>query len=240
MASPIPYLLQLPIELLFELGDYLSPDSILALKLTHRVLNDNLPILPRLRNRTLNPCARFAIERLRTSPSNPPDRQRCILCKEVYPLNMFTSASSPACRPTRSEAGVPPPEVVQIPEGLCAWHVGRLARVIRTEPGGRNEWVSDMKKMCMHDGCIEGWSDCNCACSSCGYKVVRTYTRFLNNKLECKKFAFWRNTAAGPSEDPEERGVGRLYMEEECWKPSEFHRLCEGWDKVEGASRLRL
>ena len=235
MAFPLPHLLLLPIELLFELSDHLPLDSILALKLTHRVLNDNLPTLPRLRNRTLDRCSRFAIERLHISPNEAPAHQRCILCKIVYPQAMFTSSSSPACLPIRFEEGAPRTEVVQLPKGFCSWHVGRLARVIRTEPGGLNEWVSDVKRMCMHNGCVEGWHDCTCACSSCGYKMVRTYTRFLNNKLECKKFYFWRNTAAGTSEDPDEQAAGRLYVQEVCWNPSEFYRLCEGWDKVEGA-----
>ena len=177
MASPGPRLLLLPIELLLEVSEYLPVDGILALKLTHRTLNSALPTLSRLRNRTFDRCARFAIDRLFASPNKSPSQLRCILCKNIYPVTMFASSSSPACLPLAFDPDAPRPEVVKIPNGFCAWHVGRLARVIRTEPGGRNEWVSEVKWMCMHSGCIEDWNDCNCQCTSCGHKKIRTYTR---------------------------------------------------------------
>lgn len=234
MATPVSYLLQLPPELLLEVSDYLPLDGVLALKLAHPILNTTLPTLPRLRNRTLDPCARFAIERHRAPPDEDRHELRCILCKTVYPKSMFTSSSSPACLPRALDADTPRPDVVELPPSFCAWHVSRLTRVVRTEPKGRNEWVSDVKRMCMHSGCIDGWHDCNCACSSCGYKLVRTYTRFLNNKSECKKFHFWRNTAAGTNENAQEKIAGRLFVQEVCWNPSEFYLICAGQIKVQG------
>lgn len=89
----------------------------------------------------------------------------------------------------------------------------------------------------MHDGCIDGWNECNCGCSSCGYKMVRTYTRFLNNKTECKKFHFWRNVAAGPNEDPQEKIAGRLFVQEACWDSSTIYLVGAGRDKVRGVHR---
>ncbi|KAF2448217.1 hypothetical protein P171DRAFT_481304 [Karstenula rhodostoma CBS 690.94] len=222
MSSALPYLLQLPLELLLELSDFLPPDGILALKLTHSILNNRLPALPRLKNRTLDQCARFAIDRHRASPRENRQQRRCIFCKMRYPISQFSSSSSPACLPLAFDHDAPRPEIVELPDSFCAWHVGRLARVVRTGPGGRNEWVSDVRRMCMHNGCVDGWHECICGCGSCGYKMVRTYTRFLNNKTECKRFHFWRNVAAGPNEDPREKIAGRLYVQEACWDSSEF------------------
>lgn len=208
-----PNLLLLPNELLFQVTDHLPLDAILALKLTHRQLNSSLPLLPHVKNRPLNRCARYAIERLLTPPEEQAVHLRCILCKMVYPRSMFTSSASPACLPVAFRHDEPKPDVVEIPPSFCAWHVGRLARVVRTETAGRNEWVSDVKKMCMHDGCIQGWRDCNCDCRSCGYKMVRTYTRYLNNEVECRSFHFGR------------RAAGRPYVQEARWNPSEFFFL---------------
>jgi hypothetical protein len=210
-------LLQLPLELLLEVQDYLPPDAILSLKLSHPILNSAFPPLSRLRTKTLTNCARFAIERYRARHEESPSHLRCILCKGIYPANMFASSSSPACLPVSFVNSVSRPEVVELPPLYCAWHVGRLARVVRTGLGGRNEWVSDVKRMCMHNGCIQGWGDCGCDCDSCGYQTIRTYTRYLNNNTECKRFQFWRNIAAGESEDPLEKARGRLYMRETCW-----------------------
>jgi hypothetical protein len=84
----------------------------------------------------------------------------------------------------------------------------------------------------MHDGCIEGWRLCSCGCSSCGYKMVRTYTRFLNNKTECTKFHFLRNTEVS-NEDPQEKVAGRLYVQEVCRDPSEYP-IGAGQNKVHG------
>jgi hypothetical protein len=210
-------LLDLPIELLLEIRDYLPPDAILSLKLTHAILNNALPILSQLRNKTLTNCARFAIDRYRAAPNEAPSHLRCILCKNVYPTKIFASSSSPACIPLSFRDDTPRPEVVELPPFYCSWHVSRLARIIRTESGGRNEWISDVKRMCMHGSCIQGWSECDCECDSCGYRMIRTYTRYLNNNTECKRFQFWRNLAAGESADPSEKARGRLYIKETCW-----------------------
>ncbi|KAF2686389.1 hypothetical protein K458DRAFT_298334 [Lentithecium fluviatile CBS 122367] len=126
-------LLDLPIELLLEIQDYLPPDAILSLKLTHPLLNIALPILPKLRDRKLTNCARFAIERYRAQPHESPDHLRCVLCKNIYPTKIFASSSSPACIPLSFVNGAPRPEIVELPPLYCAWHVSRLARVVQTE-----------------------------------------------------------------------------------------------------------
>jgi len=210
-------LLDLPLELLLEIHNYLPPDAILSLKLSHPVLNSAFPSLSQLGDKALTNCARFAIERHRARRDESPSHFRCILCKQVYPTCMFASSSSPACLPLSFVNGAPRPQVVELPPLYCAWHVGRLARVIRTGLGGRNEWVSDVRKMCMHDGCIQGWSSCSCDCDSCGYRMIRTYTRYLNNSIECKRFQFWRNWAVEESEGVAEKAEGRLYVRETCW-----------------------
>ncbi|OAF99299.1 uncharacterized protein CC84DRAFT_1049726, partial [Paraphaeosphaeria sporulosa] len=114
--------LQLPPELLLELSDFLPVDGILALKLTHSILNNTLPAIPRLRNRTLDRCARFAIERHRTLPDEDRQQRRCMLCKKTYPKSQFSSSSSPACLSLAFDQDGPRPEVVELPDSFCAWH----------------------------------------------------------------------------------------------------------------------
>lgn len=211
-------LLRLPTELLLQIHEYLPPDAILALKLSHPLLNEVLPQLRHLQNKMLTTCGRFALERHRALSNGNPSHLRCILCKQIYPADMFTSPSSPACLTTYAPAnGILIPEIVDLPSHCCAWHVGRLTRVIRAGPDGKNEWVSEPRRMCMHDGCIDGWRECRCQCDSCGYQMVRTYTRYLNNCVEYNKgFWFFRDTNAGENEDPSERSKGRLFVRERC------------------------
>lgn len=192
----------------------LQPDGILALKLTHPALNTIFPAL--MPDVVLDQCARFAIERHCSLPNKEYRSKRCILCKIRYPKDMFVSSSSPLCL----SDGIFASEVVELPPSFCAWHVGRLVRVVRTALGGRNEWISGVKVMCMHGGCIEGWQDCTCRCSSCGYAVVRTYTRFLNNDTECKKFHFRRRLDPEGKDNQESNMGGQLFVQEKCWDTS--------------------
>ncbi|KAF2248468.1 hypothetical protein BU26DRAFT_335106 [Trematosphaeria pertusa] len=213
-------LLNLPPELILEIGERLPPDGILSLKFTHSILNDTLPTLPQLKNRTLTNCARYAIERYRTPPYCTPSESRCILCKKIYPANLFVSSSSTACVPQSFEKDVPRPEIVELPTGVCSWHISSLVRKVRTGPNGKNKWESCIRKICLHCRAIEGWGEkCACPCQSCGSRMVRTYTRHLNNETECQGYHFWRNPAAGESADPREKAYGRLYVKETCREP---------------------
>jgi hypothetical protein len=217
----LPNLLRLPPELIYEIADHLPPDAILALKLTHRYLNSILSLKSRMRNVTLSSCARLALRTYLSNPTQNATHMRCILCKAVYPLNIFSSSSSPACVPLSLSPQGPRPEVVELPRRFCAWHVGRLAKIVHTEPNGRNEWVSSMREMCMHCGSVRGWGVCICKCDSCWTRSVRTYTRYLNNKFQCRRFLFWRDTTARVEGPREENLEGRLYVRETCWDPGE-------------------
>ncbi|KAH7408686.1 hypothetical protein DE146DRAFT_583388, partial [Phaeosphaeria sp. MPI-PUGE-AT-0046c] len=114
-------LLFLPPELVLEIGDFLSPDGILALKLTHRYFNETLPFLPHQKNPPFSACAKLAI-RYYLSPPNPePSHLRCILCKAVYPKSLFKSSSSPACVSDALD-DASQTDVVELPQRLCSWH----------------------------------------------------------------------------------------------------------------------
>lgn len=218
MAISSPPLLCLPPELILEISDYLPPDGILALKFTHPVLYTTLPLDIRLRNVTLSNCARLAIRTYLRRPDPRPSHMRCILCKTVYPANLFSSSNSPACIPISFSNSTLNTDVVELPRRFCAWHVGRLARIIHTKPGGRNEWVSQTEEMCMHCGAVQQWGKCECDCDSCGSRAVRTYTRYLNNNHECKKFVFWRDAATGSTKTPQIKEC-QLYVRETCLDP---------------------
>lgn len=222
MASSTLSLLSLPPELILEIADYLPPDGILALKFTHRVLNYSLPLAPRLKNRTLSHCARLAVRSYLAKPTSNPTHLRCVLCKAVYPLKSFQSSSSPACAPVSFAADVAQTEVVQLPQRVCAWHVGRLTRIVRTEPGGRNEWIDSSEEMCMHCGAIQSWEKCDCKCDSCSVRAVTAYTRYLNNKIECKKFVFYRKAATNHVHPPHGTTRTRLYIRETCFEPGTY------------------
>lgn len=217
MATSTSALLKLPPELIFEINKYLPPDATLSLKLTHSSLNNTLPVLSQLKNKALSDCARFAIERHCTPPKANSSHVRCFVCKAKLPVNMFLSSSSPACisHPSEKDAAV-----VELPPYFCAWHVGRLVRDIQTDRGDRNEWVSSIRRMCMHNLCIQDWDDCTCDCDSCGNVMVRIYTRYRSNKAKCSQFRFWRDMTE-ENLDPREKIQGRLYVRECCGNSSE-------------------
>lgn len=225
MASPNLSIFSLPPELLLEIADYLSPDAILALKFSHRALNCSLPSAHRLKDRPLSRCARLAILSYLAKPISNPTHQRCILCKAVYPLKSFQSSSSPACASLSFAGDVEQTEVVELPQRLCAWHVGRLARIIHTVPGGRNEWVASSAEMCMHCGAIQSWAKCDCTCDSCSVRSVTAYTRYLNNKVECRKFIFYRKAADGNVSLRQELEATELFVRETCFEAGTYSSM---------------
>jgi hypothetical protein len=220
-------LTSLPPELILEISDFLAPDGILALKLTHRKFNETLPFSPQLKNKSFSECAHLAIRTYLSRPNPNPSHLRCMLCKNIYPINLFKSSSSPACAPVSWEENVQQTEIVELPQRLCAWHVGRLARILHTKDYvGRNEWTSHMDEMCMHCGAIQSWdkcrSDCD-SCDSCAIRPVRTYTRYLNNQTECRKFLFWKDKARHDASDLQDDVDGQLMVREMGWDPGEPH-----------------
>lgn len=204
-----------------EIGDHLPPDAILALKLSGSIFNRTLPLAPRLRNTTLSDCARLAIRTHLSPPDPKPSHLRCILCKAVYPANLFKPSSSPACMPMSLAEDAQQIDVVEMPQRLCSWHVGSLVHIVHTEPGGRNEWVAHMDEMCMHCGALQRWLRCDCNCDSCSFRSVRAYTRYLNNDRECRGYVFWRQAAEGNSGNLSEGGEGQLWVRETCKEPGE-------------------
>jgi len=225
-------LLNLPPELILEIAHYLPADGILALKFTHRVLNYSLPLAPLLRKQTLSRCARLAVRGYLTKPTPNPTHQRCLLCKAVYPLKSFRSASSPACAPLSLSNGSEQTEVVELPQRLCAWHVGRLARIVHTEPGGRNEWIDSMEEMCMHCGAVQSWSKCDCKCESCPVRAVTAYTRYLNNNTECRTFVFYREFAADSVAGLPAATCSQLFVRETCSEPGVYLGMSRVGDRV--------
>lgn len=215
-------LTSLPPELILAINDFLAPDGILALKLTHRKFNETLPFLPHLKRESFSECAHLAIRTYLSRSSANPSYLRCILCRKVYPASLFKSSSSPVCVPVSWEKNIHQTEVVDLPQRLCSWHVGRLARIIHTGPGGRNEWTSHMDDMCMHCGAIQTWGKCGCDCDSCATRPVRTYTRYLNNKWECRRFLFWKDGARLDDSNMPHNADGRLMVRETGWDPSKL------------------
>jgi hypothetical protein len=171
----------LPVELIIEISSYLAVDALLAMKLAHPILNQ-VVLLDNRRKESLTRCAHlFTRDRFTQLPAAPAHR-RCVLCKAMYPPSMFRSPDNGATEPLADLLG--------IPYGVCSWHVGSIMRVVQSEPGERNGWVSRMETMCMHCGSIQNWYRCGCMCNSCAFRETRTFTRFLNNENECLSFSF--------------------------------------------------
>ncbi|KAF2844873.1 hypothetical protein T440DRAFT_361971, partial [Plenodomus tracheiphilus IPT5] len=118
-------LTSLPPEVILDICDHLPLDDVLSLTLTHVQFQHVLSSLPRARNATPSDCARFAIRAYLNALGPAGSHQRCIRCKKDYPVDMFTSANSPAWRAL--EAAVEHTPSVQLPARVCAHHLGALA-----------------------------------------------------------------------------------------------------------------
>jgi hypothetical protein len=221
MVHTAASLVTLPPELILNISDHLPADAIVALQLTHVKFYETLPIPRRLKGTSLSKCAHLAIRTYLSPPSRRLSHLRCIFCKAVYPVNMFRSSSSPACVPLSFVEVAPQTDVVELPQRMCSWHVSRLARIIHTEPGGRNEWTSHMEDICIHCGAIQHWEKCGCRCDSCHIRPVRTYTRYLNNARECRRFWFWLDEAGVAKNASQEAVPPQLMVRETCWFPGE-------------------
>lgn len=211
----------LPAELILDICDFLGLGALLALKLTAPRLNAIIRLDPRRWQAPLSNCARRAIRTSLKSSLPKSDQHYCFLCNVTYPICKFSSSTSAACVSTNM--ATMPQDIIQLPPNVCSIHVGRLARIVHTGVGGRNEWVTNTDKMCMHCGNITAWSGCDCTCDSCSFWTVQTYTRHLNNRKECRRFLFWR--AASPSTDG---GAGRLWVRELCFDVGKSFAFLQG------------
>jgi hypothetical protein len=84
----------------------------------------------------------------------------------------------------------------------------------------------------MHCGAIRGWGDCDCRCDSCGIRIVRTYTRYLNNNTECRRFMFWRKYAKDRGRSVMGDGNGQLMVREMSCDPGEWILLYVSYGAV--------
>jgi hypothetical protein len=191
-------LIALPLELVREICSYLPQDALLAAKLTHPVLTDYVTLDT---NQTITECARLLIRDHLMPPNPAPSHQRCILCKAVYPQSMFRC---PDTGPDTSLASL-----IELPYRVCSWHIGSMTRVVETEPGGRNGWVGTEEIMCMHCGDLQNWRRCGCHCDSCAFRKTRAFTRFLNNRRECRDFSFRMPTV--------QQSQSSLFVTETCF-----------------------
>lgn len=237
MQSTASLILCIPPELLLMVASYLAPDAHLALRLSHPHFYASLPALRKPPE--LSRCAKIAIRSYLElahpdSASGELPHIRCIMCKQIYPPDMFTSRNSPAvlasppaaspgavgehgpatsCIATGdagNRTGQQNTEIIHLPPRFCAWHVGRLTRIVRLPPRDASTsrepagWSSTLDQMCMHCGAVQGWNNkdkqstgCECGCQSCGMRKVRTYTRYLDHEKdkgwEVKGWRFWRD-----------------------------------------------
>lgn len=224
MKTPGLSLNSLPPELILCIRDYLPPDGILALKLTNRPLFNTLPLDSCSVRGPLSGCARLAVRAYLSKPNPSPSHLRCILCKSIYPANMFESSNSPAVAPTLV-SNAEQTDVLELPERLCLWHVGRFARAIPNSSEGSNKWVCTVDKMCMHCGNIQGWAKCSCRCDSCPFRVVKSYTRYSNNDNKRREFKFYRKVTRDSVSSTGEEPHTSLWVREVYRNPSKPHVL---------------
>lgn len=221
MSSNAASFHDLPTELILDITDCLALDALLALKLTTSRFNNIIRLDPARWQAPLSRCAQRAVQNYMKPSSPKPTHQYCVICNATYPISMFSSSNSSACV-SNTLIGFHY-DVVELPPNICSWHVGRFTRVVPTEAGGRNEWVSHTDKICMHCGDIQRWAGCACKCDSCSFWTVRTYTRYLNNDRECLKFLFWRERPKA------NEAAGQLWVRETCWNPGKSPQPMSRW-----------
>jgi hypothetical protein len=193
-------LIDLPVELVAEIGSFLALDALLAMKLTHPRLSLKTSLDAKV-TKPISRCSHLSIREYLVDPYLAQPRQRCVLCKAVYPRSMFRSVDD--------GTDMLLADLLELPYRICLWHISSMTRLVQTKPGGKNGWVSQLETMCMHCGSIQSWNRCSCECDSCGLREIRTFTRFLNNQKECKAFSF---QASNDGETQE----ARLVVNETC------------------------
>lgn len=186
------HIVDLPVDVLYLLADYLPPASIVAAKLTCRALLNTIPV--NFAAKTLDRCAGTAIRNHLEESKQAPFRYRCALCKNLYSRALFDKARCLDPNDAHSE----PPSRVSIHDHsiktelqgprICFWHVPRFVRDLRSpdfrkrhgvrtyldEPG---VWTCHIERACMHCGYVIIGRSCTCSCASCGTRYIRTWTR---------------------------------------------------------------
>lgn len=157
----------------------LDPAALLSWKLSHPRFYHMLKLPADVDPTGLGICARLAVrDYLKTSDAQD-NRIRCALCKGLYPPDMFSSAASPACIPSR-DLNQRRQEVLDMPERVCIWDIGRLVRFeAATTAVDEPHWTSSMESVCMHCGAVQSWNRYACQCQTCSVREARTYTRWL-------------------------------------------------------------
>jgi hypothetical protein len=132
-----------------------------AMKLANSILNDAISLDQR-RTESFTRCAHlFARDRSTQLPAALADR-RCVFCKAMSRPSMFRSPDNGATEPLAN--------LLDLPCGICFWHVGSITRVVWSEPGERNGCISQMERMCMLCGARQSWHRCGCICDSCAFQ----------------------------------------------------------------------
>jgi hypothetical protein len=148
----------LPTEVLLIILEYCRPTALVALKLTCRRFFADIPFTP-ISISGLSRCEENAFKDYLEpclNISDPERLQRCLICKNLYPSDLFTSSKSPLCssRPpsgahcewsrllparARNSKG----EVLEIPEQICSWHIGRFYRFVKiTAKSDEDHWLA--------------------------------------------------------------------------------------------------
>ncbi|EON64403.1 hypothetical protein W97_03634 [Coniosporium apollinis CBS 100218] len=193
-GSATQSLLTLPTELLLIIASDLDPSALLSWKLSHPLFYHMLKLPADVTPAVLSICARLAVRDYLKSSDVQDNRMRCALCKGLYPPDMFSSATSPACIPFR-DLNRRRQEVLDMPERVCIWDIGRLVRFeAATTAADEPQWTSSMESVCMHCGAVQSWNRCACQCQTCSVREARTYTRWLScGEPPGGRFAFARH-----------------------------------------------
>jgi hypothetical protein len=202
--------------MILEIADHLPVRAIISLKLVHPRLNATIP-RAFFQKRFRSDCERRIIHDLLSRSTPDPSRRRCVVCKDFLDAVQFSWSHSPYYLSTKRTGNGHGINIIELPRNFCMLHIARLTKIVPTKPGGRNEWVSRMDKLCLHCGSIMGWENCISACHTCDICEVigvRTYTRYLNNDLKYTRFQFGRDAANKGDIAAQDPLLGRLFVRE--------------------------
>lgn len=189
----------LPLELLLEISSYLTPSSLIALKLASKQFYATTPAPLGAWYKIATDCEKAATHRtIQERTELIGGRRKCIMCGILAPVRRF-SGDAPICKWHQARfMSSSMPEYLENPI--------KIQLLLMTRQAEDAVWIPVTRYYCAHEREVIGWhiSTCTCACNSCGLHKVTCLVR-VSPKMDTPQMST-------PTDDGQ-------FVSEEHWMP---------------------